>query len=183
MTNQEKARLAVLFAETWGKDEKMVKWCVNNTFSAFELRGKTITIEKQKIRTDFCFGYSLSKYDSEDFDRANRMADYASKNQHYFIVENHKESGYGQLIELMNDSRWKFYARQHYDTGENLYSISYCRQWEDIPEGSFELTEAEKQIYKMELVKAIKEHHKKIMAYLKRYGMEKVNTWSYWRDA
>lgn len=182
LSKQEKAKLTALFAETW-KDEKMVKYEVNNTLSTFDLRGKTITIEKKKIKTNFCFGYSLSRYDTEDYDNANKMAEYAQENTKYFIKENHANSNYGKIINLLNNSRWKFYARQHYYTGENLYSIDFCRAWEDIPEGAFELTEAEKQLYKMELVKAIKEHHKKIMAYLKRYGMEKVNTWSYWQDA
>ncbi len=182
LNKQEKAKLTALFAETW-EDEKMVKYEVNNTLAAFDLRGKTITIEKKKIKTDFCFGYSLSRYDTEDYDNANRMAEYAQENTKYFIKENHANSNYGKIINLLNDSRWKPYARQHYYTGGNLYSINFCRAWEDIPEGAFELTEEEKQAYKMELVKAIKEHHKKIMTYLKRYGMEKVNTWSYWRDA
>ena len=182
MTNQKKARLSVLFAETW-KDEKMIKYEVNNTLSAFDLRGKTITIEKKKIKTNFCFGYSLSRYDTEDYDNANRMAEYAQKNTMYFIRENHANSNYGKIINLLNNSNWKFYARQRYYTGDNLYSIGYCRVWENIPENAFELTEEEKAAYKRELVKAIKEHHKKIMIYLKRYGMEKVNTWSYWRDA
>lgn len=182
LNKQEKARLTALFAETW-HDEKMIKWEVDNTFSAFDLRGKTITIEKKKIKTNFCFGYSLSRYDTESFDNANNMAAYAETNQHYFITENHKESNYGKIIDLMNNSSWKFYARQHYYTGDNLYSIGYCRVWENIPENAFELTEEEKATYKRELVKAIQAHHKKIMTYLKRYGMEKVNTWSYWRDA
>lgn len=67
--------------------------------------------------------------------------------------------------------------------GKICIQLTFAEPWEDIPEDAFELTEMEKQVYKMELVKAIKEHHKKIMAYLKRYGMEKVNTWSYWQDA
>ena len=182
LNKQQKIALTALFAETWS-DGKMVKWEVNNTLSAFTLRGKTITIEKQKIKTSFCYGYSLSNYSSESFDNANRMAEKAENDLHYFITENHKESNYGYTIARMNDSRWKFYARQHYYTGENLYSIGCCRAWENIPEGAFELTEAEKSLVKCEYVKAIQEHHKKIMAYLKRYGLTKVNSWSYWQDA
>ena len=26
-------------------------------------------------------------------------------------------------------------------------------------------------------------HYKKVMAYLKRYGLSKVDTWTYWQDA
>ena len=182
LNKQEKARLTALFAETWN-DEKMVKFEVNNTLSAFNLRGKTITIEKKKIHTNFCFGYSLSRYDSESFDRANELAAMAETDVKYFIRKNHDNSNYGNTIKMLNDKRWKAYARQHYYSGENLYSISFCRHFEDIPEGAFELTEAEKSLYKRELVKAIQEHHKKIMSYLKRYGLTKVNSWSYWQDA
>ena len=176
-----KEKLSALYAEVWHNDPGMIKHCVGKTLSAFELRGKVVTVEKCRIQTNFCFGYSLSRYDDEDFDRANAMVRHAMSNENYFMRENHKEAGYAAEIDRLNDSRWKFYARSEYGT-ENLYYIGKVRAWEEIPEGAFELTDAEKSIYKSELTAAAKAHHKKIAAYLKRYGLSKVNAWSYWRD-
>ena len=181
LSKEMKEKVTALFTAAYGKDDKMIKYCVGKTLSAFDLRGNTVVIDKCSVQTRFCFGYSDSRYDTEDFDRANNMAAYASRSQIYFLRENHKEAGYADRLCKLNDSRWKFYAYRHY-SGE--YGISYCRAWEEIPTAyeCFELTDAEKSIYRAELVKAAKEHHKKLAAYLKRYGMSKVETWSYWRD-
>lgn len=183
LNKEEKARLTQIESAYW-KDNSMVKHCVNSAAFLFEIRGKVVIVKKSHIKTDFCFGYSLSRYDSESYDNANDMADYASKNQHYFIVENHKDADYARTISNLNSTRFKAYARPYYyGKCPDLYSIDFCYSWENIPEGAFELTDAEKSAYKLILAKAAKEHHKKIMSYLKRYGMEKVNTWNYWRDA
>ena len=39
--------------------------------------GDIVVIEKPTIKKDFCFGYSDSRYDTEDYDRANEMAAHA----------------------------------------------------------------------------------------------------------
>lgn len=182
LNKQEKARLTEIESVYW-RDDHMVKHCVNRASFLHNLRGKIVVVEKQSIKTDFCFGYSLSRYDSESYDNANEMARYAAENQRYFIKENHRNANYASTISMLNSERWKAYARPHYcGNCPDLYSIGFCRDWEDIPKDAFVLTDAEKSEYKLTLARACKEHHKKIMAYLKRYGMEKVNTWSYWRD-
>ena len=181
LNKEEKARLTQIESTYW-KDDSMVKHCVNSAAFLFEIRGKVVIVKKTPIKKDFCFGYSLSKYDSESYDNANEMADYASKSQHYFIMENHRNAMYARIISYLN-GRFKAFARpNYYGKCPDLYSIEFRREWESIPEGAFELTDAEKSAYKLILAKAAKEHHKKIMSYLKRYGMEKVNSWSYWRD-
>lgn len=183
LNKQEKEKLTALEKAKW-KDESMVKYCVNKAAFLYDLRGKTVIVEKHGIETHFCFGYSLSRYDSEDYDRANEMADYASKNEWYFITKNHERAGYASTIEALNDGRWKAYARPEYcGNCPDLYSICFCRWDERIPEDGFELTDTEKRGYKLILAKAAQEHHKKIKAYLKRYGLSKVESWSYWQDA
>ena len=182
LNKEEKAKLTAIESAYW-KNERMVKHCVNNAMLLYNWRGKTVVVDKKSIETRFCFGYSDSRYNTDDYDRANAMAEYARKNEQYFIKENHKEAPYAWTINALNNWSWKAYARPR-RCGEcpDLYSIDFCREYEEIPKGGIELTDEEKQAYKAVLVKAVKEHHKKIMAYLKRYGMSKVETWSYWRD-
>ena len=182
LNKQEKAKLTAI-ESAYLKDESMVKHCVNEAAFLYDFRGKTVVIEKRKIKTNFCYGYSDSRYDTKDFDRAVDMAEYARTNHLYFIRKNHKSAGYSEIIECLNNGLWKTYARPHYyGNCPDLYSIDFCHFWEEVPKGAIELTDTEKAEYKLVLVKAIKEHHKKIMAYLKRYGLEKVNSWTYWQD-
>lgn len=181
LTKQEKEKLTTIERRHW-QDERMVKYCVGEAAFIYDLRGKTIVIDKKKIKTRFCFGYSDSRYDTEDFDRAETMSSYARSSQHYFTKENHKNADYARTIERLNKHKYKAYAAPQYSGSNELYYIGFVYEWESIPNGAFELTDSEKQAYKLILVKAIKEHHKKIMSYLKRYGMEKVDTWTYWRD-
>ena len=180
LNKQEKEKLTNIERAYW-KNESMVKHCVGEAAFLYDFRGKTVVIEKRGIKKHFCFGYS--DYPYTDYDRANNMAAYARKNQHYFITENHKQAGYAECIEALNSSRFVAYARPHY-IGDcpDLYSIEFCWDYERVPDGAILLTNSEKQEYKHILVKAIKEHHKKIMAYLKKYGLSKVESWSYWQD-
>jgi hypothetical protein len=183
MTKEQKAELMQAIHREG--DEKYNKWFVNQTLSTFKLRDHLFTIDKKPIQTKFCYGYSDSRYDTEDFGRANNAAARARHDTMYFTRQNH-QTEYAVNIRKLNDPRFKAYAHKHYCTNDILYCVSYCYAWEEIPDRfpeAFELTAEEKTAYKMELVKAIKEHHKKIVAYLKRYGLTKVDSWSYWRDA
>lgn len=180
LNKQEKERLAAIERAYW-KDEAMVKHCVGSTTFLYELRGKLIPVEKCSIKKDFCFGYSLSRYDTESYDGAAAMARHAAESQKYFIRENH--GAYAGIIEALNDHWTIAYARPHYcGNCPDLYSIQFERCDRKIPDDAFILTDEEKQAYKLVLVKAIKEHHKKIMTYLKKYGLSEVNTWTYWQD-
>lgn len=181
LTKQEKEKLTAAERSEW-KDEGMVKYCVNKAMLVYELRGKLVPIDKTTIVTRFCFGYS--DYIEGDFESANHMAAYASSNEKYFIRENHKGAVYARTIEMLNDKRFVAYAMPSYGNVNAPYGIRFERKWEleKLPENAFILTDEEVQAYKRKLVEACKLHHKKIMAYLKRYGLSKVETWSYWRD-
>lgn len=185
MTKQEKERLTEAERKYW-KEESMVKHCVGNTAVLFDLRGKIVPIEKARVRTNFCFGYS--DYIEGDYEDANRMANHAGNSEMYFLRENHRRAGYSDIIKDLNDSWYVAYAIPHYcGKSEELYSICFEKKWEletgkKLPENAFILTPEEIQEYKRKLVEAIKLHHKKLAAYLKRYGLSKVNTWTYWQD-
>lgn len=183
LNKAEKDRLTAAERAYW-KNEKMVKFCVNKTLLIFDLRGKIVTIDKHAAETNFCFGYGIWDGTYED---AQATAEYAAKSTMYFLRENHRRAGYADEIERLNNKRWIAYAIPHYCGRQDiLYQICLMPRSDFEYKGSLEnaivLTDEECAAYKRKLVEACKLHHKKLTAYLKRYGLTKVNTWSYWAD-
>lgn len=178
----------ILANEVWKSSPDMVDYCLKEAAHIVELtNGDIIVIEKPRIETRFCFGYSDSRYDTEDYDRANAMADHAKKSQEYFIEENMKDINrtIGEMEGTIH--HWYEYRLRVKYTGQpegsKLKCLEVCR-WGDeyakkYPEISAEDLQRVVEGYKV--VKASFE--KRLNTYLKRYGMSKVKTWSYWQDA
>lgn len=193
MTNQKELKLryaAILAADVWPNDQKMVDYCVKKAGYIVELEnGDIIAIDKPSIEKNFCFGYSDSRYDTEDYDRANAMADHAAKSVDYFIEQNMK--GIDEMIALLEGrdaSRWVFKVCIPY-SGQPRYSklkaIHQYHRWDEseyakhFPELVGE--DLQRVIEGYKVVRA--DFEKRLHTYLKRYGLSKINTWSYWRDA
>ena len=163
--------------------------------------GMFFVIEKQKIETYFCFGYSCSQYDSEDYDRANRCVENAYSNEEFFVRENLRH--YRQILEKISDDSFVPVLRNHYNAREtgNLKSLDFIRCWdwemklrqqsaeEIVSENDtanhqyYLLTKSDIDVVKTAYRNAMQRQEKKVRAYLKRYGLSKVHAWSYWRDA
>lgn len=193
----------------WGTDQRIIDYCIKKTDDIVTLpNGMYFTIEKRKIETYFCFGYSDSRYDTKDYDDANRMAYHAAHSQDYFISENLKE--FDQLIEALNEGNNLTSmpvlrpSYPGYDCG-NLNTLEFYRTANILDDqgGSahlealkgtiayrcgnkntpyYILTEEDKKIIRDAINAAKERHEKKVRAYLKRYGMSKVHAWSYWQD-
>ena len=73
------------YTKVWGaRDSKMVDYCVNKVAEVAVLpNGELITVDKQTIKKDFCFGES-----GYDYDDAQAMASYARKSEDYFREKN-----------------------------------------------------------------------------------------------
>lgn len=188
---------AILAAEVWHNDQKMVDYCVKKTGYVVELgNGDIIAIDKPSIEKSFCFGYSDSRYDTEDYDRANAMADHARKSEDYFIEQN--MAGINQMIEQLEANsasdalngvyspRPVFrvcvpYSGQPADSKlKALHSYPY---WDEQAQKWPELKGDDRQrvIDGYKVVRA--DFEKRLNTYLKRYGLSKVRSWSYWQDA
>jgi len=184
------------------RSESMQEYLISEADEIVTLEnGMFFVIEKQKIKTDFCFGYSLNRYDSEDFHRANRCVDMASENQEYFIDENLRH--YRQILaKLTDDAYYIPVLRNHYnDRSGNLKSLDFLGYWdwemklrqqsaaEIAAENDatnppyYRLTESDIFLVKTAYENAMQRQEKKVRAYLKRYGLSKIRAWSYWRDA
>lgn len=180
----------------------MQEYCLSTVDEIITLEnGLFFVLEKQKIETDFCFGYSCSAYDTEDYDRANRCVTKAYENEQYFIRENLKR--YRQILEQLSDDSYVPVLRDHYNAREtgNLKSLDFIRCWDwemklrqqsaaEIVAGNspmnrplYLLTESDIALVKSAYERAMQRQEKKVRAYLKRYGLTKIRAWSYWRDA
>lgn len=178
----------VLRRDVWPKDEEMINYCVKKAahIVLFE-SGDFIVIEKPSIKKDFCFGYSDSHTDTEDYDRANRMANHASKSEDYFIAANLRDIT--EKIERLktneNNSRTYCTGIAYYKQPESspLKALVMVDKYIDDMSQLTQLTgeDLAKVIAGYEVVKA--QFEKRLASYLKRYGLSKVKSWSYWRDA
>ena len=195
------------FAKAWNS-QRMIDYCVNKVAAYAELPGgELITVDKQSIETQFCFGES--GYDAED---ARKMAAHARTSCDYFKEENMR--AYRDMIKALEEAKTMegrqvatLPKRGHYN-GQTADCRLRFVEWKRLSEvlddlgGSAFLAELPGKTikegdyweYKIltadeidTLLNAWKQaaaaHEKKVDAYLKRYGTSKVHSWTYWRDA
>lgn len=140
---------------------------------------KFVKIDKPRINTSFCFGES--GYDMDDAIAACRRAD---SDQDYFRSENLRDLD-RRINLLKNGNVWIVFG-QYRDSREVslFFSEKYCGPgiWyrdDEIREVSD--GERARLLEAYEDVRA--SFVKRIDSYLKRYGLSKVRSWTYWRDA
>lgn len=206
LNKDQKAMLKAAYMQ--GENEKWADWYVERTAHIICLPdGSIIPIEKEKIKKDFCFGYSDTS-DMSDFYRAGEAAHNASTNQDYFMNENMKkfrrELGIiGQNIKTDTLPDYIIAVCNPNRGIDKIKSIDHIRAWaiievfggsiyvHELPGKDFTYrgvkyhipTAEEMEAIKAGYEKAAEEHEKKVIRYLKRYGLKHVNSWSYWRDA
>lgn len=203
----DKDALRAEFAKAWNSP-KMIDYCVGKVAAVAVLpSGEIVTVEKKSIETRFCFGER-----GYDYDDAQKAARHAAQSESYFKAENMRafneavkdledaQTMNGPYILTINGGA---YIGQTEDC--KLRSINFQRVSNVLADlgGSAFLAEIPGQtvtergsgrayrIATAEEIAAILDayktaraaHEKKVDAYLKRYGMSKVETWTYWIDA
>lgn len=170
-------------AKDYEAGSSMYKWCINRISNEMQLdNGGYVEFNKPTIETSFCFGYSDSRYDTEDYDRANNMAEVARSDEEYFKEQNLKELK--SILGGLNEHRVLFYKSRSNDEVEiynwcyDTYSTRERYAYLELIECSDRELQLLKEKYEEELVK----FEKRINTYLKKYGLSKVHSWSYWRD-
>lgn len=155
--------------------------------------GDITDIDKPRIKTSFCFGYGYCGISTEeDYQRASEAEENARTNEQYFIDENMKSiNGW---IEALQSDKYYFYKFVKY-TGQpdnsNLKGITYCRlgdtpqynpgNWTNLR--SLEaLSENEKTALLTGYQEVKKSFMKRLNTYLKKYGLTKLNTWTFLSD-
>lgn len=185
-----KEQYRVLLGDVWGSDNHMIDFCTKKAEVVFKTEnGFFCEVEKTDIKKNFCFGYSLSRYDSEDYDNANRMAAHARKSVDYFREENLKKLN--DCISFYSDTRNELYFQNHYisqknNVLKNVVSFQYWNMPKDIFNKEYKeytpVSENDRKLIVEAYQKEKELFSKRLETYIKRYGLSKVNSWSYWRD-
>ena len=185
-----KEQYRVLLGDVWGRDNHMVDFCTKKAEVVFKTeRGFFCEVEKTDIKKNFCFGYSLSRYDTEDYDNANSMAAHARKSVDYFREENLKKLN--DCISFYSDTRNELYFQNHYisqknNVLKNVVSFQYWNMPKDIFNKEYKeyspVSEKDRKLIVEAYQKEKELFSKRLETYIKRYGLSKVNSWSYWRD-
>lgn len=178
----------ILAREVWPRSPHMVEYCVKEAAHIVELTdGSIVVIEKPSIKKDFCFGYRDSRYDTEEYDAANAMAAHASRSEEYFLAENLR--AIDEVIahlEGTTQNSWDYYVCIRYYAQPESSKLKTLREfyWHDEGSQKYPKLEGENRGRVLEGYKAVRaSFEKRLHAYLKRYGMSHVKTWSYWADA
>ncbi len=162
--------------------------------------GEFVPINKEHIKTRFCYGES-----GYDADEAWDMAHTAKTNETYFKMKNmeHYDEIIGKLKEdeLNHGDLWLVFGQ---DGKGKLLLAKFMRLTdiiqafgeecflEQLPgkefvnswNATFRIATAEEKKCVLEAYERARAmHEKKVDAYLKRYGLSKVESWTYWRDA
>lgn len=166
-------------------DTKMVDYCTKKAAYIVELTNDHYyVIDKPSIEKDFCFGYGYCGVSTEeDYQDAAGMAAHARTSEKYFIDQNMQQLT--EIMEDLKDDRYKILKRQHYlgqQESCKLISLDWVH-WYDAPETSDNaLTPEEIQAILAGYEEVKKQFTKRLNSYLKRYGLTKVNSWTYLSD-
>lgn len=142
--------------------------------------GSLVIIERPRIETRFCFGES-----GYDYDDAVKAAHHASTSESYFRRENLKNlKSWVDFLGRTGDSDLpedRLYRCPNRDGTTHVWREVWYRAT-DVADAE-EVSEADRDLLLAGYKAAYAAFEKRINTYLKRYGMSKVYTWTYWRDA
>lgn len=178
-----RSRYMEIIREYWSSPS-MVKYEEKNIGTIVALdNDDLLVIDKPRIETSFCFGYGMCLVSSED-DRkaAESMLKKARTDSSYFIEKN--LAPLNKWIDDLQNSRWIWGKRTKYNAQKNphLVSIEAYDAYSEENSALTPLTEGEIQsiIAGYEEIKV--QFTKRLNTYLKRYGLSKLNTWTYLVD-
>lgn len=173
------------------REKKFLDWCIKGISGAtlFE-NGFVYEFEKKSIKKDFCFGTGQNGLVTEGgWNSANNAAIAASTNSNYFLEYNFKEN-FEFLQKILADyiaHDYKIYAasthsfkpsNRCYLVGEK--ALKY-RDEQDFKK-YYQLTENDIENLKKTLFEEKEKLSKRLSTYLKKYGLTKINSWSYISD-
>lgn len=200
MKNQKELKekyMNIIKTEVWQNDEHMQEYARKECEYVVELsNGNIIDIDKPRIEKNFCFGMGMyATYTQEEFEAAEELADNARKNVDYFISENMKQitDKIYYLKEALENKREVYtfvhYSGQPADSELVTYNcVRICDNPEFAPyrwsnlQAVRKLSDDDIQRIIDGLEEVAKKFMKRLNTYLKKYGLEKLNVWTYCRD-
>ena len=189
VTRNDKPWLFDEFRKVWHEDESMINYCIKRASAFMVFDDATVVIlDKPSIETEFCYGYGLQI--QTDYDEAHDMADYAANSVEYFINRNLESTDAYNVMhnieEMFPFEPWL--DKQHYISqdadcklGEVRWEHWHKRDW-CKRQGWRRLTDDELHVLYRICFEEQMKFCKRLKTYLKRYGLSKVRTWTYWAD-
>lgn len=156
--------------------ENSSNYQVKNSIGAIKIDDKFILLEKPSIETRFCFHDEGVGY--EHYKEVHKNNDAFSE---YFLYENRRE--YENYIDCLKSGK-KVFISHTYAEGIPLCNF-YTREYEwqsKYREWDTEATPEQVEDILNALEWALSLFEKRLQTYLKRYGVSKLNTWTYWAD-
>lgn len=162
-------------------DKSMIDYHLKNLSNVHMFDDERFVVFKKKsLKTRFCFGYSDCGQGSS-FEKAQELSNKAERDAEIFIKENLEdiESTIKEFKE--NDV---YIIGTHFNKGKN--QINLCSDW-NMRYHSRENSEKISEKDKLAIIAILEEEKakmlKRINTYLKRFGLSKIRSWSFWMDA
>lgn len=173
--------------KVWAKSPDMQEYCRKKCSDVFKSKkGYLLEFEKPVIKKNFCFGHGYNGISTqEEVNIACDNARNARTNENYFLEENLER--YDEWLKIL-DSEQSLYLFTSYKKDANvkivyLRTAEYLRiyPWDKdsiVQELDNEEIEELRQIVLSERAKFVK----RLNTYLKKYGLSKINAWTYLVD-
>jgi hypothetical protein len=200
----EKALLEEYMVEwlkVYPKDKGMLDYHRKEWSGGVRLQnGGILCFEKPRIETSFCFGYS-SCGQGPEYDEAN-AACRAAGTEDYFLSRNLNDMDeqiralecncnypQGEYNHRFDGMTW--YIVRAFYCGEsaplNIYGFKAIREWDlqehpDWYSNAEKMTDADRHTILAGMKREREKFEKRLHTYLKRYGVSKLHTWTYWMD-
>lgn len=204
-TEQVQKELIERYAKLYGGDDlRSVEYMRGSVAYVVELDDGTLYgIDKPSIKKDFCFSRDINGMATEETERnADEMAHHASTQESYFIKQN--------ITPIIEQS--KMFDRDSIADGDDGYITRYRYKkpyahngqygtdgitwieffsecYGDEEERAEALAKGFRPLSDNEITRiingykiVIEQHKKRIAAYLKRYGLNHLNVWTYYSD-
>ena len=178
------------YVKVYGNDESMLKYCQGEISNAVKLSdGRIVVVKKQKLETSFCFGYSTCGQGAE-YGEASKAASHARSSEDYFREKNLEDINHAiNMLKGVKEHSWErsaYLSQSVYrDTPINIHKLvglHYCDFVEQRYGRYSEMSEEDKKLIIGMYEEEKEKMNKRIDTYLKRYGLSKLNVWTYWRD-
>ena len=156
-------------------NDRMNEWTVKNLYNVIELSDGTLCgFDKESIETRFCFADEGPQYEIYK----NLMSNREERLKNYFINENLKRIE--QRIKVFEKEDMDIPACWIYEDG--ICKPTWLRDDRDIDIKHKLLNEQDRKAI-LEIYKEMKvDMIKRLNTWWKRYGADKLHTWTYWAD-
>lgn len=159
-------------------NDRMNEWVVKNTAEVIKLSdGKLLGFDKPRVETHFCFHDEGAEYELyKDLHASeNRM-------KSYFMSENMKQ--YDELLNRLEGKKDEYstFRLCLYNYRNGNYKLTWMSGF-NLDEYHIELNEKDLPQVLAVVKKLRADFEKRLNTWWKRYGVDKLKTWTYWADA